>query len=61
MKTRASRPRRQSETEFDGEYLEFSGRALSPDDPSLEVRVRRGRPGETKRASVKKKVGRERS
>ena len=37
-------PRHQPETEFHGELQEFSGPALDPNDPSLEPRVRKGRP-----------------
>ena len=39
-------PMHQPETEFHGEIQVFTCPALSPDDPSLEPRVRRGRPGE---------------
>jgi hypothetical protein len=37
-------PLHQPETEFQGELQVFSGPALAPDDPSLEPRVRKGRP-----------------
>jgi len=39
-----SNPRHQPETEFSGEIQVFSGPALSPDDPTLEPRERKGRP-----------------
>ena len=38
------KPPQQQETEWHGELQQFSGPALSPDDPSLEPRVREGRP-----------------
>ena len=44
-------PLHQPETEFDGELQEFSGPALAPDDPSLEPRVRRGRPADRNKAT----------
>jgi hypothetical protein len=37
-------PFHQAKTEFLGELQEFTGVALSPDDPSVEPRVRKGRP-----------------
>ena len=37
-------PKRLPETEFDGEIFVFSGPLLSPDDPTLEPRVRKARP-----------------
>ena len=40
------RPVHQPDTEFTGEVQQFSGVALSPTDPSLEPRVRRGRPSD---------------
>ena len=40
------KPLPQPETFFDGEIQVFSGPLLSPDDPSLEPRVRRGRPAD---------------
>jgi hypothetical protein len=48
MNSNATNPHHQPETEFTGELQEFTGPALSPDDPSLEPRVRKGRPGESK-------------
>ena len=42
----ARNPLHQPETEFIGELQEFEGPALDPNDPSLEPRVRRGRPGD---------------
>ncbi len=39
-------PRHQPETEFTGELQVFSGPALSPDDPTLEPRERKGRPND---------------
>jgi len=44
MNPAASYPKRQKETEWDGDVQFFSGPALAPDDPSLEPRVRKGRP-----------------
>jgi hypothetical protein len=46
MNTNTNYPQRQNETEWDGDVQFFSGPALAPDDPSLEVRVRRGRPSQ---------------
>jgi hypothetical protein len=43
------RPPHQTETEFIGERQEFFGECLPPDDPSLEPRVRRGRPADRKK------------
>ncbi len=37
-------PHHQPETENHGELQEFSGPALSPDDPGLEPREHKGRP-----------------
>lgn len=44
MQPKATNPLHQPETEFQGELQVFSGPALSPADPSLEVRARKGRP-----------------
>jgi len=44
-------PLHQPETEFLGELQVFSGPALAPDDPSLEPRVRTGRPAGLKKPS----------
>jgi hypothetical protein len=44
-------PRHQPETEFTGDIQVFSGPALSPDDPRLEPRERKGRPGDTENRS----------
>ena len=55
MNTKTKRPKHQRETEYTGDLQEFSCRALSPDDPSLEARVRRGRPAENGRTSKKQK------
>jgi hypothetical protein len=44
-------PLHQPETEFRGEVQVFSGPALAPDDPSLEPRVRKGRPADAKNPS----------
>jgi hypothetical protein len=38
----------QPETEFIGELQEFTGTFISPDDPSLEPRERKGRPADRK-------------
>jgi len=48
MNPNASNPLHQAETEFQGELQVFSGPALSPDDPGLEPRVRKGRPADVK-------------
>ena len=40
-------PHHQSETEFTGEVQIFSGPALSPNDPQLEPRQRKGRPADS--------------
>ncbi len=37
-------PQHQAETEGNCDLIEIEGVALSPDDPTLEPRVRRGRP-----------------
>ncbi|GEM_PF-7091412 len=52
MHSNAANPLHQPETEFHGELQEFSGPALAPDDPSLEPRVRQGRPADPKKASA---------
>jgi hypothetical protein len=44
MNNNSSNPLHQPETEWQGEIQQFSGPALAPDHPSLEPRVRRGRP-----------------
>jgi hypothetical protein len=46
MTPNATNPRHQPETEFTGELQVFSGPALSPDDPRLEPRERKGRPAD---------------
>jgi hypothetical protein len=51
MDTTTTNPLHQPETEFHGELQEFSGPALGPDDPSLEPRVRKGRPIDVKKPS----------
>jgi hypothetical protein len=43
----STNPLHQPETEFHGELQVFSGPALPPDDPTLEPRLRKGRPAET--------------
>jgi hypothetical protein len=48
MDPNSNRPPHQPETEFAGEVQEFSGPALSPMDPTLEPRVRKGRPANRK-------------
>ena len=55
MSTKAPKPKHQPETEFNGELQEFSGPVLSPDDPTLEPRIRRGRPAESEHGSEKEK------
>lgn len=42
------RPMHQPDTEFTGDLQVFTGFALSPDDPSLEPRERKGRPADEK-------------
>ena len=49
MNTEGTNPLHHVETEFNGELQVFSGPALPPDDPSLELRVRKGRPTEPKK------------
>jgi hypothetical protein len=51
MQPKASNALHQPETEFHGELQVFSGPALSPDDPSLEPRVRKGRPTDQQKPS----------
>lgn len=48
MKPNSPRPMHQPETEFIGEVQEFSGNFLPADDPSLEPRIRKGRPVDRK-------------
>ena len=48
MEPNTPNPMHQPETEFIGERYFFSGPALSPDDPSLEPRERKGRPADQK-------------
>lgn len=48
MNPNSPRPLHQPETEFIGELQAFSGNFLPPDDPSLEPRIRRGRPVDRK-------------
>ncbi len=52
MNPNTANPLHQPETEFHGELQEFSGPALAPDDPSLEPRVRQGRPADLKKPPV---------
>jgi hypothetical protein len=49
MTPNTTNSRHQPETEFTGEVQIFSGSALSPDDPSLEPRERKGRPTDVER------------
>jgi len=49
MDSSAKNPSHQPETESVAELQEFTLEALSPDDPRLEPRVRRGRPADRKR------------
>ena len=44
MNANSNLPPHQAETEFTGEVQTFSGPALSPNDPCLEPRERKGRP-----------------
>lgn len=56
MKPNSTNPLHQPETEFSGEIQVFAGPALAPDDPSLEPRVRKGRPADPEqRAGTDKK------
>jgi hypothetical protein len=55
MTPSSANPRHQSETEFSGELQVFSGPALSPDDPSLEPRERKGRPTNAENRSAAEK------
>src|SRR5262249_47416674 len=50
MKSDSPNPLHRPETEFHGELQEFSGPALSPDDPTLEPRLRKGRPSDQKQS-----------
>lgn len=52
MNAQPNQPKQQQNTEWHGEVQRFSGPAVSPDDPSLEPRVRRGRPAATQRETV---------
>ena len=51
MNPNTTNPLHQPETEFQGELQVFSGPALAPDDPTLEPRVRKGRPADSKNPS----------
>jgi hypothetical protein len=55
MNPKPTNPHHQPETECTAEVQEFSGPALSPDDPSLEPRVRKGRPADARSASADNK------
>jgi hypothetical protein len=55
MKKRTTQVKHQRETKFLGELQTFSGLALSPNDPAIEPRSRKGRPVARKRPSTKKK------
>jgi hypothetical protein len=55
MSQKPTNPLHQPETEFDGEVQTFTGPALPPDDPNLEPRVRKGRPGQDERSKADKK------
>ena len=46
MKSEPKRPSRQPETLFIGDVQKFSGPVFAADDPRLEPRVRKGRPGD---------------
>ena len=52
MNPTATNPLHQPETEFQGDLQVFSGPALAPDDPSLEPRVRKGRPADGKKPNA---------
>lgn len=49
MDANSKRPMHQPETEFVGELQEFTMTVVPPDDPSLEPRVRKGRPADRKK------------
>jgi len=49
MNANPNDPKKQPETEWHGELQEFAGQVLSPDDPSLEPRERRGEPTDRQR------------
>jgi hypothetical protein len=51
MRPKSKHPRHQRETIFVGELQVFTALAVSPDDPSLEPRVRNGRPTDKQRRS----------
>ena len=48
MNADSPRPMHQPETEFIGELQVFTMTVVSPDDPSLEPRDRKGRPADRK-------------
>ena len=51
MNLKTINPLHQPETEFNGEFQVFSGPALAPDDPILEPRLRKRRPGTAEKHS----------
>jgi hypothetical protein len=51
MDLERTNPRHQPETRFNGEIQVFEGPALSPNDPSIEPRIRKGRPNVPTRRS----------
>jgi hypothetical protein len=55
MTPSSANPRHQPETEFTGDVQVFCGPALSPDDPRLEPRERKGRPNDAGHLSAAEK------
>jgi hypothetical protein len=50
-------PLHQKETEFHGSFQAFTAVLLSPDDPTVKARVRKGRPADVPRPRASKKRG----
>ena len=50
-------PYHQKYTEFTGSFQAFTGVLVSPDDPSVKDRVRKGRPADSPRPGAAKKRG----
>ena len=56
MTPSSANPHHQPETKFTGELQVFSGPALSPDDPRLEPRERKGRPADAENSPATEKM-----
>jgi hypothetical protein len=56
MKTKRN-PLHDKYTVFTGSYQAFTGTVVSPDDPRVKGRVRRGRPADSPQPPVSKKKG----